>query len=142
MKHQHAIFKKLLALVLCLGMLASLGAPALGADQSYPEEGMLASEASVAEVSGEAESSPEAQEDSKPQTEPETQSADEKALAEQSAQPAPEAEPEQSDEDEQDKRSASSPDKPEFWSEFREEYAEDGDYLRQYELYQIGRAHV
>lgn len=136
MKHQHAIYKKLLALVLCLGLLGALGAPALGADQSYPEEGMLASEASVAEVSGEAESSPEAQEDSKPQTEPETQSADEKALAEQNAQPAPEAEPEQSDEDEQDKRSASSPDEPEFWNEFREEYAEDGDYLRQYELYQ------
>ena len=136
MKHQHAMFTKLLALVLCLGLLGALGAPALGAEQSYPEEGMLSSEASVSEASGEAEASAQAKEDNSAQTGTKTQAAEEKSLAEQSAQSAPEAEPDESDEDEPDKRGAASPDEPEFWNEFHDEYAEDGDYQKWYERYQ------
>lgn len=146
--------KALLALLLCLSLLMQMGAVAFAADSSLPEEGMLSTqetqEPDSSQSEAEASSSAQAEEnDAEEQSaEPEAQSGDASKGESAEAEEAPEAE--QNDSGEQDEAPAEKEagedthsggegediGSPEFWEEFHEEYAEDGDYLKRYELYQ------
>lgn len=117
MRHQKSVSRRLLALLLCLGMVVQLSATALAAESGEPEEGMLSSEAVQMEEAPEAEDTAEV--------------AVQEAEASEAEAPAEESKP-------QEKKEEQEPDvdSPEFWSKFREQYAEDGDYLKRYESYQ------
>lgn len=125
MRHQKSLSSRLLALLLCLSLVLQMGGAAWAAEESaVPEEGMLS-------VQTEEDSSvPEGAE------EIETQAAE--APADESEAPAEDKESKVTEEKTEEQSPEKEPDvdSPEFWSEFREEYAEDGDYLKRYELYQ------
>lgn len=117
MRHQKSVSRRLLALLLCLGMVVQLSATALAAESGEPEEGMLSSEAVQMEEAPEAEDTAEV--------------VVQEAEAFEAEAPAEQSKP-------QEKKEEQEPDvdSPEFWSEFREQYAEDGDYLKRFESYQ------
>jgi hypothetical protein len=119
--------KRLLALLLALSLVAQMGASAWAVESSGNQEGMLAAQEAVSQ---EAEEPAEGEEDI-PQAEEQEEDAPEgeEASEGEEAQEAEEAEKE-------DSKRAPKADTPEFWEELREEYAEDGDYIKRYEEYQ------
>ena len=124
---KHRIPKsKLLALLLALSLVAQLGAPAWAAESSVGQEGMLSAQETVSQEAEEGEKAE--AEETVPQPEQQEEEAPE-------AEEAQEGE-EQEEAEEADSKRAPQVDTPEFWEELREEYAEDGDYIKRYEEYQ------
>lgn len=118
MKHQKVVTRKLLSGLLCLALLTQLWAGAWAAEVVIPEGMLSGGESSSVESSQKAESA----DADAPQPE--------KQVPE-------EPKPEEAEEDNQSSDVVQvGPDQPEFWESFHEEYAEDGDYVKRYELYQ------
>ena len=145
MKDRNGIARKLLALVLCLGLMAQMGMAAFAAEntQEPSEEMEAAAEVSVESVPEEPQDAEYTEDGEAPEDDAVSSAVgvnpevEEEAVESQAT--GDEAEPEEADEPVR----ASFPEDEvepdvgtaEFWSEFREEYAEDGDYLKWYEFY-------
>lgn len=156
MKHHTSKGVRLLSLLLSLCLSAQLGASAWAAESSY-QEGMLSPEATASESAQEPDQSREESEqlDDQPEAEASEQAEPESTEPSEAGEKAQEeqAEPAEKSADASERKAQSEPepddkadesaaeaepdvDSPEFWEEFREEYADDGDYIKRYEAYQ------